>query len=729
MSREFASERIRLNVVDLENGTTNPNAAAVADPIGSLWFRNGTYPATPTEIYYKLNASATFGWVKQNVVNLKVFNVKNFGAVGDGVTSDNAAIQAAITAAVAVGGGTIYFPPASLGYAVYRIIGQLAIFEISNQSNLTFQGDGAASLIKFTGDVALATCHVFRVFNQSQRVVFTNLGWDASTITNPNAASQNHFIQVSSSNVDVSPPHDVDVEENFFGTIRGTCVRVLGEIGFEPFNVRVLRNICDGANNGVDSRSFVEAQRDSLKVQVHHNWVTGIKNTPIDFEPTGATVENSPTSWSILGNILDTVTTEAITLGGWSAAHQADKNLCLYNIAINGNIQGLDINNMELRGNIVTQNNANVESCLHFFSKMSQCAFVGNILISQNTTGDRPAISLFADASGAPVDNIIADNICSSQTAAAVNPGLFLTTCNRVVVMGNLVYHNSTPAANFGVLLRATLAVGNQWCVVGNLVVGTGTAFTFAIDLTTGGNNDLNNVLCSYNYTRGGNTGIGFDTSGGKVFNNWRAACNNNCVGVTVQTVSMPSTNVGATVDGTAGPGPQIDQLNLAAGPETKVTAPVGSICLNQGGATPAIFNYKESGTGNTGWVTYGADPFGFGSRALTTATAARFLAPGIDLVTEGTVEIQLPMIRPGTLRNIRVHHGIVGTGGGNITYTVRKNAVNTTLAVTIANTVANGNATTNVVVVAGDLISLQTTKAATQTTPPVDVEVSFEIA
>ena len=48
-----------------------------------------------------------------------VYNVKDFGASGDGKTLDNGAINKAIETAAAAGGGTVYFPAGT--YASYSI--------------------------------------------------------------------------------------------------------------------------------------------------------------------------------------------------------------------------------------------------------------------------------------------------------------------------------------------------------------------------------------------------------------------------------------------------------------------------------------------------------------------------------------------------------------------------------------------------------------------------------
>lgn len=74
------------------------------------------------------------------------FNVQFYGAVGDGVTNDTVAVQAAITAAIANLGGVVYFPPGT-----YRLVGQLSAF---GANNVQFIGDDYATTILSWDDTA-----------------------------------------------------------------------------------------------------------------------------------------------------------------------------------------------------------------------------------------------------------------------------------------------------------------------------------------------------------------------------------------------------------------------------------------------------------------------------------------------------------------------------------------------------------------------------------------------
>jgi hypothetical protein len=64
-----------------------------------------------------------------------VFNVKDFGALGNSSHDDTAAIQAAITAAQSAGGGIVFFPKGG-----YRITSRLTIQGVA--TNIILQGVG-----------------------------------------------------------------------------------------------------------------------------------------------------------------------------------------------------------------------------------------------------------------------------------------------------------------------------------------------------------------------------------------------------------------------------------------------------------------------------------------------------------------------------------------------------------------------------------------------------------
>jgi hypothetical protein len=97
----------------------------------------------------------------------KVFNVKEFGAKGDGVSDDTGAVQAAINAAP--NGATISFPRGT-----YNV----ANFVVKNRSGLSFVGEGQNSLIRQkSGAPRIA------IFEGSRDIVISKLAFDANGVT------------------------------------------------------------------------------------------------------------------------------------------------------------------------------------------------------------------------------------------------------------------------------------------------------------------------------------------------------------------------------------------------------------------------------------------------------------------------------------------------------------------------------------------------------------------
>lgn len=81
-----------------------------------------------------------------------IFNVRDYGARGDGSTLDTAAIQKALDAAYAAGGGTVYIPPGT--YIVHSMSGIASDGALQIRSGVTLMGDGmgASSLRVMDGE-------------------------------------------------------------------------------------------------------------------------------------------------------------------------------------------------------------------------------------------------------------------------------------------------------------------------------------------------------------------------------------------------------------------------------------------------------------------------------------------------------------------------------------------------------------------------------------------------
>lgn len=119
-----------------------------------------------------------------------------------------------------------------------------------------------------------------------------------------------------------------------------------------------------------------------------------------------------------------------------------------------------------------------------------------------------------------------------------------------------------------------------------------------------------------------------------------------------------------------------------------------------------------------------------FGNGNVFATTTTRYLTPGGTDGPATIALIQIRMPRAGTLQKLYVQQTPNGGNANTIVYTVRKGGVATTLTCSIAANATNGSDLTHtVVVVAGDLIDIEVTKAASVGASPQNVEATLEFA
>lgn len=107
-----------------------------------------------------------------------VVSVKDFGAVGDGITDDTAAIQAALNYVNSVGGGVVFLPPGR-----YRK-GDAAGTTLIMYSNTTIKGAGDSSVIFFDDkDSVLRSSNDFLLASNTTNIEFKDFKVEGTVLT------------------------------------------------------------------------------------------------------------------------------------------------------------------------------------------------------------------------------------------------------------------------------------------------------------------------------------------------------------------------------------------------------------------------------------------------------------------------------------------------------------------------------------------------------------------
>lgn len=249
------------------------NISGSAVVTGSIYINNGTLIGTAS---YALNAKSN-----------NVYNVKDYGAVGDGTTNDTTAIQTAINAVKVAGFGTVYFPDGT-----FVITGSLTI-PSNPQCDISLEGEGSnITIIKQTSN----TNAIYFDMNDGSgwandyQVAIKSLAFktsgQASTAIHVTYGTL-QYSQHSNISVDINDVHIYSDGSNYWNNgivlesawnFRISNTMVIGKTGSSPYNGTGLeiRRMC--VNGSINQSQF-------------NFWKTGIFVNTVDYTSAGMNTE------------------------------------------------------------------------------------------------------------------------------------------------------------------------------------------------------------------------------------------------------------------------------------------------------------------------------------------------------------------------------------------------------------------------------------------------------
>jgi hypothetical protein len=258
------------------------------------------------------------------------FNVKDYGATGDGTTNDTTSIQAALNAANAAGGGVVWVPKGTY------LCNGLVLY-----ANCSIRGTGWASILKQIPAAADNT-YLLSAFGSGTSVAnnVTNLGvFDLQLLGRCDTDAFTQYVHL----LEFSGCSDVLVDRCLFNKWRGDAICIAsnlnGGTSAERHNERIRITNCkfDGGNfnnrNGITVIDGTDIQIDSCFFT--NCCFTGMPGA-IDIEPNNFAYHRVR-NIKVLYNEFDTVAGAAGVVGIFFQMSQAFLTIPMKNIKIVGN--------------------------------------------------------------------------------------------------------------------------------------------------------------------------------------------------------------------------------------------------------------------------------------------------------------------------------------------------------------------------------------------------------
>lgn len=280
---------------------------------------NNTYYDETTDTFYHDGLS---------LYGTKTYNVIEYGAVGDDSNNDTTAIQAAIDAAEAAGGGSVFFPR-----GVYKINAVLTVEE----DDVVLAGTGHRSEIKNYGAaeaIKVDACSRFVMSNMAARGDGGSYGIGASG-TDGILFSNAHHWRLDRVKIHRNGRHGIRLRSSsFVCSVANSRVEYNGGDGINSVSESGLSSGANGIGLTVVDNIFFQNVGDGIRwiansLRVFNNIIEGNQGAGVHLDAVTEDVRGA-LAVSIVGNHIEANEGAAISLDGGQWGHRA--------IEIHGNL-------------------------------------------------------------------------------------------------------------------------------------------------------------------------------------------------------------------------------------------------------------------------------------------------------------------------------------------------------------------------------------------------------